>query len=303
MTTSLLTVPFAERERQLANEPVGYLHLPVEQAIDTRASRFDEWLLEGHAAYFGTVNSYREVVDPGAFTETIQLHGPRQRDGFSGPEIRSQIKYLWMHETNDPMGIPLILREDSAGLLHQTKVTKNDTNEGRLQLVKDGVVDTFSIGFKRLDWDYDDEDRAHLQRVRLYEYSSVTFPAEINAQVHYSFGKMAAGDQFEMEEFIAKVGKEILMQYTRQVAANPALCELAINVLHASRAQATAIQTGQGDTPPVAAGANGNGAQDIRSDSGETSAVDPELYSRLEEMGSGIRLAAIERRANDRRNA
>ena len=44
---------------------------------------------EGYAAVFGNVDSYGDIIQPGAFTKTIQ-------------ERRSQIKILWNHDSFAP---------------------------------------------------------------------------------------------------------------------------------------------------------------------------------------------------------
>lgn len=264
--------------------PIERLWMPLEDSIDLRASDFSKGILRGYASKFGNINSYREIVDAGAFEETIkpENRGPRVRDGATGPETRSKIKYLWQHDTNEPMGIPLVLREDSVGLYHETQVADTPTMRERLELIRLGVVDGFSIGFKTLDFLYDDAGIQHKTLIKLYEYSSVTFPADEHALVEYNaIVSEHFGDNFGSEDFVKNLGADILMHFARRISNNPELVQLGIDFL-------SNMRTASG-TPEVPELNSGN--DDL------PGPFDPALVRRLENIGEGIGLAALERRA------
>lgn len=266
------------------------LWLPMDDAIDIRKSDFDNWKIEGYASKFGNINSYREFVDEGAFEETIEERGPRLRDGLTGPETRSKIKYLWQHDTDEPMGIPMILKEDDIGLFHSTSIIDTPTNQERLQLIRHGVVDGFSIGFKTLDFRYDDEGFQHKTKIKLYEYSSVTFPADEHALVEYNrIVSERFGDDFGSEEFVKNLGADILMHFARRISNSPELVTLAIDFLTSMR-----TSSGVGDPPELNAGAR---TDDVPGGDGK---VDPALVRDLEALGEDMALTLLDRKAHDR---
>lgn len=118
----------------------------------------------GHAAVFGNVDDGGDIIQPGAFTETI-------RDDFH------RIKILSQHDSTDlPIGRPIELREDAKGLYIRGKIS--DTQKGRdvITLMKDGVLTEMSIGYDALDFDFDNGGSVRrLKKIRLWEISIVTW--------------------------------------------------------------------------------------------------------------------------------
>lgn len=133
---------------------------------------------EGYASTFGNVDRVDDTIAPGAFKESIDDRFPR-----------NMIKVMWQHE--EPLGIPLHMEEDSTGLFTVGKVSRTSLGKDALILMEDRVVDKLSIGFtlKRADFEMvahpDDEDREirQLNRVRLHEYSPVTFAADEHTSI------------------------------------------------------------------------------------------------------------------------
>lgn len=134
---------------------------------------------EGMASVFGSrIDAYiPTVVEPGAFTKTLQENAQR-------------VKVLWQHDRWSPIGKPLVLQERATGLYVQGKIS--DTTQGRdaLTLLRDGVVDELSMGFDPIRWEIvDDPENAgdelrHLKEVRLWEVSLVTFAADPAARIY-----------------------------------------------------------------------------------------------------------------------
>src|SRR4051812_48151537 len=56
--------------------------------------------VEGYASLFGAVDQARDMVMPGAFTQTLKLRGLRR------------VPMLFQHDPAEPVGIWLELRED-----------------------------------------------------------------------------------------------------------------------------------------------------------------------------------------------
>ena len=95
------------------------------------------------------------------------------------------MKALAQHDhRNLPLGRVTKLREDSAGLYAELRMSKTRDADEVLELVKDGALDSFSIGFNpvRDRWS---SDGSHVERleVGLREVSLVAFPAYESARV------------------------------------------------------------------------------------------------------------------------
>lgn len=125
----------------------------------------DSRTFEGYASTWD-LDQTGDIIHAGAFTKSIQEAFPAKR-----------IKVLWQH--NEPLGMPLEMREDSNGLYVKGKVSKTRLGDEALELMRDGVVDRMSIGFMipKGKADYDDEGVRHIREVKLMEFSPVTFPA------------------------------------------------------------------------------------------------------------------------------
>jgi len=150
------------------------------QGADGNAGSF-----EGYASVFGSVDSYGDTIDPGAYTDTIPQFLTR---GFIG----------WGHDWNDPIGIVTVAREDTKGLfLGGDFHSDADAQKYRMRAkerMDAGKFMGLSIGYEaeawemrkvddpvRLPWgEFTDKVRA-LTKIKLYEVSLVTVPAEQNS--------------------------------------------------------------------------------------------------------------------------
>lgn len=134
--------------------------------------KLDKWEYEGYAAIKNNVDSVRERIKDGAFKKTIRERFPKKL-----------IKGFWWHR--EPMGLPVHMEEDSKGLFVVTKVSKTKTNEERLVLMRDGVVDKMSIGYDVIKDSTSEEDGVRdLLELKLYEYSPV--PIAANEETYIS---------------------------------------------------------------------------------------------------------------------
>lgn len=112
--------------------------------------------------------SYTEVFRFGAFERTIAERGDR-------------VKFLANHDRQKlPLGKALKLDEQPAGLVGEFRVSATPDGDAALELIRDGVLDSLSIGFKPVDTgDRWNTDRTLVERteVALMEVSAVAFPA------------------------------------------------------------------------------------------------------------------------------
>lgn len=139
-----------------------------------RFSFHGDGVIEGYASLFGEVDSSRDMVMPGAFTQTLKLRGLRR------------IPMLFQHDPSEPVGIWLDLHEDQRGLFARGRLIP-DVARARelLALVTSGAVDGLSIGYRTVQAKIDPRTRVRkLYQVDLWEVSIVTFPLLAGARVH-----------------------------------------------------------------------------------------------------------------------
>lgn len=136
------------------------------KAVDEEAGTF-----EGYAATFSKKpDSYGDIIEPGAFTKTLKEAGKR-------------VKILWNHNVLEPIGKPTELAEDDKGLFIKGKLSLGVQRAREvLSLMKDGVITELSFGYDTLKESWQNGMR-HLQEVRLWDVSPVTFAANPEAVI------------------------------------------------------------------------------------------------------------------------
>ena len=118
--------------------------------------------------------SYTEVFRAGAFAKSISERGNK-----------TKLYVEHGHQQNKlPIGRATNLAETKAGLLGDFYVSRTRDGDEALELVRDGAVDAFSVGFEPVlnEWS---RDRTVVERTeaRLWEVSLVAMPAYENALV------------------------------------------------------------------------------------------------------------------------
>lgn len=142
---------------------------------------------EGYGSVFGVVNSYNEIVLPGAFSATIAAH----RAAGTRP------KGLWQHDTTQPILVWEDFSEDDIGLRCKGRLILDVARAREAHaLMKAGAIDGLSIGFDEPDEEHCDADAVQerfgivpdgpanhagkyvcLRSLNLWEVSVVTFPS------------------------------------------------------------------------------------------------------------------------------
>lgn len=139
------------------------------QIVEFKAEN-DDWLVEGYVSTFGNVDRGDDIVVAGAFAETLK----------SGPKV----KFLLSHDPTKVLGIPTKLKEDKKGLFGSFKISKTTLGMDTHQLLLDGALDSFSIGYRAKVWEWDTEAEVRrLVKVELYEASLVPIPMNPQAEV------------------------------------------------------------------------------------------------------------------------
>jgi len=128
--------------------------------------------IEGYASRFGLRDLNDDVVVAGAFRDTLLDTGPKG------------VRMLYQHQVRSPVGVWDEIREDAIGLFVRGRIL--DLNaEARMvgSLVKAGVVDGLSIGFRAVKSRRDSGSLRVLTGVELWEISIVTFPMLPSARI------------------------------------------------------------------------------------------------------------------------
>lgn len=127
--------------------------------------------------------TYDEGFERGAFSKTLRQRGP------------ARVKLLMHHDRTEPIGVARELEEQDSGLYGAFRVSETERGDEALTLLRDGVLDSFSVGFAPVQ---------HVKRGRvtwrtevgLREASLVTFPAYEDALV----GGVRSLDDFDDDE-------------------------------------------------------------------------------------------------------
>lgn len=148
----------------------------------------EEGTFVGYAATFSKhPDSYGDIIDPGAFKKTLKEAGDR-------------VKILWNHYPLEPIGKPLEISEDEKGLLVKGKLSLGVQRAREiLSLMRDGVITEMSIGYNTMKETWEEGIR-HLQEVRLWDVSPVTFAANpeaiiLDVKKAVAFGNLPLADR------------------------------------------------------------------------------------------------------------
>ncbi|MBN9426473.1 MAG: HK97 family phage prohead protease [Burkholderiales bacterium] len=142
---------------------------------------------EGYGAVFGNVDSYGDVIDPGAFAVCLADVKAGRR---AWPAMLSQHGgFGLVADDLTPIGVWEDLSEDGTGL--RVKGRLADTPRGRdlytlMRMEPRPAIDGLSIGFIPKEWEprsKPDDPRRRIKRIDLLEISPVTFPANGRARV------------------------------------------------------------------------------------------------------------------------
>lgn len=150
------------------------------------ASQADVMSFSGYGAVFGNVDSYGDVIAPGAFADTLAAS---QKSGV-WPAMLSQHGGFGMSADDmTPVGVWTELSEDGHGLKVAGKFAETPRGRELYTLMKmepRPAINGLSIGYIPKEWtsrSRPDEPRRTLKKIELVEISPVTFPANGKARV------------------------------------------------------------------------------------------------------------------------
>ena len=122
----------------------------------------------GYASVFNIEDSYKDIILPNAFEETL-----RERD------VKKNVKLLWQHSAEEPIGFFDVIKEDNVGLYVEGKILLDvDKGKEAYSLIKNGAISGLSIGYNVKKAKHNSQDGTRIiSAVDLWEISVVTFPA------------------------------------------------------------------------------------------------------------------------------
>ena len=144
----------------------------------------NDMAFSGYGAVFGNVDSYGDVIAPGAFKGTLTAH---KKQGTAPLMLSQHGGFLGSDMT--PVGVWTDMHEDEKGLWVEGKLA--DTPRGRelytlMKMTPRPAIDGLSIGFLTKEFSLrtrPDEPRRTLKAVELIEVSLVSMPANPKARV------------------------------------------------------------------------------------------------------------------------
>lgn len=139
-------------------------------ALDIKAVG-DDGIIEGYASTFNVIDTYGEMVAPGAFKASIAGLKRAKRG----------LKMLWQHDSHQPIGIWDEMEEDATGLRVVGRLLKDTVAKAgeAYALIRAGALDELSIGYRELESAPHPDQRGVtiLKKLDLREVSPVTFGA------------------------------------------------------------------------------------------------------------------------------
>lgn len=146
------------------NKPdkIEYKKFDFEQKKLTEDSKY--FYFEGYLSVFGNVDRGGDVINKGAFVDSLKEHDPI---------------LFWSHKSDEPLGIFVEAYEDSYGLYVKGKMPKADTfvSDRIIPQMEVGSIKSMSVGFSIVEKGAEMIDGIrHLNKLFLWEGSLVTIP-------------------------------------------------------------------------------------------------------------------------------
>jgi HK97 family phage prohead protease len=113
------------------------------EALDARTGKF-----AGYGAVFGNIDTHGDLIEPGAFAQTIAEW--KARASFPTMKLMHGTGVNPFSGSDLPIGKWLDMREDTRGLFMEGKISGLNTETGKYHyaLMEDGALNGLSIGYK-----------------------------------------------------------------------------------------------------------------------------------------------------------
>lgn len=176
-----------------------------------------EGVFSGYGAMFGNIDSHGDVIEPGAFADSL---GERKA---SGRNVPMHLMHRVFGGDGLPVGVWTAVEEDAKGLRVEGKISGMNTDRGRhlFELVKDGGLAGLSIGFKvrqggAVYGTKAGQPKRTLRKLDLKEISLVDDPSNALTRVNEIKAVLAEGGaapfSADAAGAAARMGEAIIMQ-------------------------------------------------------------------------------------------
>jgi HK97 family phage prohead protease len=171
------------------NVKTRYLDRPFEVKSVSPDGKF-----VGYGSVFGELDSYRDIVMPGAFKDSL-------KEDFA--DKGRKVPMLWQHNMYAPIGVYTEIYEDAKGLYVEGQCNmKVQQGMECHALMEQGALTGLSIGYTTVTSEWDEKALTRkLIRVNLWEVSPVTFPAGDSARAQVKF-LTEVGTLSELEDYL-----------------------------------------------------------------------------------------------------
>lgn len=214
------------------------------KAFTSRPENIEGRTVTGLASIFGNIDSYGDIVHPGAFRKTIQENSRR-------------IRYLWMHDSMVPpiavikdlkevgkKDVPQWVKDEhpevTGGLMVTREYLETERASEILTAIKAGALNEQSFGFEPVKYDhsesmdYKGQIVRNLREVKLFDLSDVTWGANsltVSSKMAVPFkdtGKADEGTEWNaptLSDFTDQDWEELPDAEKRRIAAHYAWAE------------------------------------------------------------------------------
>lgn len=132
---------------------------------ETKADDKGGLTISGYGAYFGNIDSYGDIIEPGAFSKTLI-------------ERKDRIAFCYQHDIWNPIGKIQEISEDEKGLKITVKLS--DAEKDIQTKIREGILKEMSIGYRTVNsrQEVRNEQQVNiLTEIKLIEVSLVTVAA------------------------------------------------------------------------------------------------------------------------------
>ncbi|MEW8027829.1 MAG: HK97 family phage prohead protease [Candidatus Thiodiazotropha sp.] len=158
------------------------------QDLKLDAGDTSEMLFSGYGAVFGNIDAIGDVIEPGAFQESLS---EAKKSGIWPSMLLQHGGFFGSAEDQMPVGIWTEMGEDGHGLKLTGKLADIERGRDAYTLMKmepRPAITGLSIGYIPIEWENrskPEDPRRKLKKVKLMEVSLVTFPANDQARVSH----------------------------------------------------------------------------------------------------------------------
>ena len=133
--------------------------------------------IKGLLSSYGNIDSYGDIVEKGAYTQTLNHNGGKTKMFFDHS-----------HSVKDVAGVAYLSDSDEGLLLDGKMPLKNTEIKNAYETMKfmmeHGEPIGLSIGYKAIKKDYDNNGFRRLKEIQLKESTITPFPADFNAKIY-----------------------------------------------------------------------------------------------------------------------